>query len=716
MIHSIPERDEPLVLVIDDDQSMRRAMEAVMVSSGFEVVLSESGPAAIELCAQRQPNLVFLDVDMPDMDGFEICRAIRELPGGKFIQILMVTGPDDEDSIKRAFTAGADGCIATPINSVMLRHRGRYMLRAGKTLEKLSNACIRLEKIQEMARLGSWEINLQTGAFSCSEQACQLLGIDAAGRDIDLDAFLAPVFAAEQGEARRAIELAIQEGKPLRIVYQVVHPDDSRSYILNQGKILVDEQNVARIMLGAVQDITVQKLAEEEIKRLAFFDGLTGLSNRVLFMSQLEQEIALAQRMNTSFALLYLDLDRFKQVNDTFGHYVGDLLLQQVARALLQCIRATDIASRFYINDLEKKIARLGGDEFTIILSGVSKVEHVAIVARRIIKEIPKPYIIEGHNISITASVGISMYPADGKSADILLKHADTAMYQAKNSGRNNYQFFREELNMEVVERFALERDIARGLERSEFILYYQPKIDLSSMAIVGAEALIRWNHPERGMVPPAKFIPIAEECGQIIGITCEVVRSAISQWQQWREAGYEPGVVAVNISGDRFGQQKVMQAVTESLATSGLDPACLEVEVTENFLMQHLNEADTILQRLKSRQVRIGLDDFGTGYSSLSHLASLKVDTLKIDRSFVMGCIDIPGDLAVIRTIVAMARSLGVKTVAEGIETAEQLALVRQHGVDMAQGYYFSEPVPAEKFRLMLPKPGSRARGDGGS
>ncbi|SHO48844.1 putative bifunctional diguanylate cyclase/phosphodiesterase [Desulfopila aestuarii] len=705
MIHSIPERDKPLVLIIDDDLSMRLAMKAAMVRSGFEVVMAENGRDGIEMCTRREPNLVLLDVVMPEMDGFETCLAIRQLPSGEFTQILMVTGLDDVESTEKAFEAGADGFISKPINWVMLGHRGRYMLRAGKAFQELSKSRFRLEKTQQMAQLGNWEINLQTGEFSCSDEACRLLGLGDNQRPMSFEHFFLTVSAVERDEIKDRIEKAILERRSFRVPYRVSHPDGSQRYILNQGEVLFDDQQVAVIMLGAVQDITMQKLAEEEIKRLAFYDGLTGLSNRLFFMNQLEQEILYAKRKSTIFALLYLDLDQFKRVNDTFGHYVGDQLLKKIALDLQNCIRAADIASRFCDNDLEKLIARLGGDEFTIILTGVRKVEHVATVARRIVKELPKPYTIEGHEIAITTSVGISMYPADGKDPNILLKHADTAMYQAKKSGRNNYQFFRKELNAEVVERFSLERDISRALDRNEFILYYQPKIDLRSMGIVGAEALIRWNHPERGMVSPAKFIPIAEESGQIVGINRWVVKTAIEQWQKWISTGHVPGTVAVNMSGYQFAQQKVMNTVAEALELSGLDPEFLEIEITENILMQNISEAAAVLQQLKNMRVRIGIDDFGTGYSSLSYISSFKVDTIKIDRSFVMGCIEKPDNLVIIKTIIAMGQSLGIKVVAEGVETAEQLELIRQHGADMAQGYYFSKPVPPEEYIRLLDK-----------
>ncbi len=704
MIDNIPKgQEKPLVLIIDDDLSMRLAMKAAMSKSGFETVLAENGSAGITLFGQRIPNLVLLDVVMPEMDGFQTCEAIRKLPGGKFTQILMVTGLDDVESTDRAFQVGADGFVSKPINWVMLGHRGRYMLRAGRAFQELSRARFRLEKTQKMAKLGHWEIDLENGEFSCSEQAKQLLGIGYDDQLVTYQDFLVSVAAAERNDIKRKLDQAISERRSFRIPYKVIHPDGSHRYILNQGEVVLDEKDEAVTLLGAVQDVTLQKLAEEEIKRLAFYDGLTGLSNRLLFMNRMEQEIIASSRNKNTFALLYLDLDQFKRVNDTFGHSVGDQLLKKVAAALQKCIRCTDVASRFGTADPEKMISRLGGDEFTIILSGIVEPEHVAMVASRILKDIPRPYTIEGNEIIITTSVGISMYPADGMDANILLKHADTAMYQAKKNGRNNYQFFRKELNAQAVERFSLERDITKALERDEFRLYYQPKINLKSMSIVGAEALIRWNHPDRGMVPPGKFIAIAEESGQIVAINQWVVESATRQWQLWREAGLEPGAVAVNLSGYQFAQQKVLQTVSIALDNAGLDPSYLEIEITENILMQNIKETASILQQLKEMRVKISLDDFGTGYSSLSYLTSFQVDTIKIDRSFVRSCIEQPSNLVVIKAIIAMGQSLGIKVVAEGVETVEQLDIVKQYGADEAQGYYFSRPVEPEKFVEML-------------
>ncbi len=708
MIFKKPQREKPLALIIDDDFSLRISMQAALVKAGFDVREAENGRLGLQAYEEESPDLILLDVVMPEMDGFETCTRIRGLPGGEYVQILMVTGLDDTKSTEKAFEVGANGFISKPINWVMLGHRGKYMLRAGRAFQELNRSKYRLAKTQKLAKLGNWEIDQVTNEFTCSLEARNLLGIEGKNRVVTFDDFLAPISAEEKDMVQERINTALEARKSFSINYRVIHPDGTERHILNQGEILFNETQVPEIMLGAVQDVTQLKLAEEEIRYLAFYDSLTGLANRMLFLNRLDQEIAIAKRSDHKFALLFLDLDQFKLVNDTFGHHIGDQLLKKVSDVLQNCIRRTDIASRLSHASMETMIARLGGDEFTIILADIKEPEHAAVVARRIIKEIPKPYMLEGHEIAVTTSIGISLYPTDGVESSILLKNADAAMYKAKNSGRNNYQFYKKELNVASIERFSLERDLSRAIERGEFVLHFQPKISLPSREIVGAEALIRWLHPERGMVSPGLFIPIAEESGQIVSINKWVVESACSQWRELEKSGLDPGKIAVNLSGYQFTQDNVLKTVEKGLEVSGLTPEQLEVEITENILMQDTKETTGVLKQLKDMDIWIALDDFGTGYSSLSYLTTFQVDTIKIDRSFVMGCVENRLNLVVIKTIIAMGHSLNMKVVAEGVETDTQMEIISECGADEAQGFYFSRPLPIEEYRLLLEKSGS--------
>lgn len=409
---------------------------------------------------------------MPVLNGFDTCAAIRNLPGGDYTQSLMVTGLDDADSIEQAFQVGASDFNAKPINWVMLGHRARYMMRAGYAFQELDRSKRRLAKTQELAKIGNWEIDLVGHNFRCSPEALNLLGLPG-DRPVSYKDFLAPVIAQEYGKIKETIDAAVKSKRSFSVNYRAILPNGTQRHILNRGEIYYDELGVARVMLGAVQDVTQLKDAEEEIRLLAFYDGLTGLANRMLFPDRLDQEIAIAKRQKQIFALLFLDLDQFKRVNDTLGHHVGDLLLKSVAETLHKCIRASDTAARPQGSDAETLVARLGGDEFVIMLSDIDKPENASVVARRILQELPKPYDLAGNEVSVTTSIGICTYPSDGITGEVLLQNADSAMYHAKEKGRNNFQFYREDLNTRAIERFSIEHDLRNSLTKGEFHLPY---------------------------------------------------------------------------------------------------------------------------------------------------------------------------------------------------------------------------------------------------
>ncbi len=695
----------PLALVVDDDLSLRLTLAGALKKAGFKVIQAENGLKALSLFRSQKPELIMLDVIMPEMDGFTTCAAIRQEPEGVYPQILMVTGLDDITSIERSFEAGANDFVVKPINLVMLGHRARYMLRAGLAFQKLSRSQNRLSKTQELAKLGHWQIDLVDNAFHCSPEACCLIGVKQTDRPMTSDEFLSSVAGHERDHIKCFVDECVAVKKSFSLNYGVILPDGTEKHILNKGEILFDEHGVPETMLGIVQDVTQLKQAEEEIRFLAFYDGLTGLANRMMLMNQLQQAIIDARHGNEMFALFFIDLDQFKRINDTLGHHIGDLLLIDVAETLKKHIRRGDTVARIGAENSDSLIARLGGDEFTILLTGIRDVESAAVIARRIIKEIPATHCIEGHEVSVTASIGISVFPADGADADILLKNADAAMYHAKNCGRNNYQFYMESLNAAAVERFSLERDLKHAVEREEFLLHYQPQVHIASRKIVGAEALIRWRHPVKGMIPPGDFIPIAEESNLIIDINKWVLNTACRQCQQWLDAGLPEIRIAVNLSGYKVARQNIVDNIQKTLQETALDAGLLEVEITENVLLHATDETMSTFQRMKNLRIRIALDDFGTGYSSLSYLSSFPVDTLKIDRSFVSGCVERKKNRVIIKAIAAMGHSMGMKIVAEGIETAAQLEIIKGYGCDEAQGYYFSPPVSSVEFADMLKK-----------
>lgn len=443
--------------------------------------------------------------------------------------------------------------------------------------------------------------------------------------------------------------------------------------------------------IGVFSDITERKAAEAQIEFLAYHDALTELPNRRLAVDHLELALAYADRSATKAAVLFLDLDNFKTINDSFGHATGDALLKAVVKRLRECTRETDT------------ISRQGGDEFLVVLTNVSDTDAITGVAEKILEKIEETFHIEGNEIATSLSIGIAVYPDDSRDVDTLLNLADTAMYHAKEAGRNAYRFYTEQMNEDAHEHQRIRVGLRRALERDEFILYYQPQIDLTSGAVVGAEALIRWNHPEQGFLPPGRFIPIAEESGLIVPMGDWVLREACRQTVAWQKAGLPELVVAVNVSAMQFKRGDLEQSVLQALDESGLAPKFLELELTESILIQDTEKVLETVQRLKSRGLLLSIDDFGTGYSSLSYLKRFNVDKLKIDRSFVCDMANNPNDAVIIRAIIQMARSLNLKTIAEGVEDEHMLAFLRLQYCDEAQGYYFARPMPADEFARYL-------------
>jgi len=447
-----------------------------------------------------------------------------------------------------------------------------------------------------------------------------------------------------------------------------------------------------------VRDISERRLAEQHMTRLAKFDSLTGLPNRSLFRERLQQAMARAQRHGRQVALMFLDLDRFKTINDSLGHHVGDLLLQHVAHSLRSCLRETDEVDAVDAAEIGCTISRLGGDEFTVILEDIDNAQQAAAAARRILGALRTPFSGAGQEIVVSTSIGITMYPADASPLDELIKHADMAMYRAKEQGRNGYQFYSDQFNTEAARRLQLESGLRHALERGEFELYYQPRAELASGAVTGVEALLRWRRSDGTVVSPDQFIGVLEDTGLIVRVGRWVLHSALLQLRAWQDQGLPPLSMAVNLSARQFRDAGLVASVKGALDRSGVKAEWLELELTESMLMDGETHRQT-LDRLAETGVRVAIDDFGTGYSSLSYLKRLRVDTLKVDRSFVQGLPDNPEDAAISTAVIALGRSLGLRVVAEGVETRAQRAFLRRQGCDEIQGYLLSPPVQPDVF-----------------
>ncbi|OGT97333.1 MAG: hypothetical protein A2X80_09415 [Geobacteraceae bacterium GWB2_52_12] len=466
---------------------------------------------------------------------------------------------------------------------------------------------------------------------------------------------------------------------------------------------LRDSAGAITHFVSTAKDMTQQKHLEEKIRLLAYYDELTGLPNRAFHRELMVKTIEHARRYGQMFGALCIDLDNFKRINDTLGLSVGDLLLKTMADRLSTFLRSSDFTARPGGDETVELLYRLGGDEYLVLLQNIGQAKDAALVAGRLLRELARPCILNGQEVFITASIGISLYPDDGENVDDLLKNADAAMYLAKDQGRNNYQFYSKSHSAAVFETLTLESKLRRGLDHGELVLFYQPKLDATTRAIHGMEALIRWMHPEKGMIMPGSFIPFAETSDLIVQIGEFTLRTACRQVKLWLEAGFKPACVAVNVSGRQFGRTDLIEVVKGALQQAGISPGHLELEITEGTIMRNPEEAIRTMHRLKEMGIRLTIDDFGTGYSSLNYLKQFPLDFLKIDQSFVRNVATSHSDRAIIRAIIAMAHSLNLKLVAEGVETEEQFSFLREQGCDELQGFLFSRPVAAEAFSALL-------------
>jgi diguanylate cyclase (GGDEF)-like protein/PAS domain S-box-containing protein len=697
------EKTSALVLVVDDEELVRIFAREALEQAGFEVCEATNGAQALEQFTSRHPNLVIMDVVMPVMDGFTACSRIRESAEGSRVPILIMTALDDVESIARAYEHGATDFIAKPMNATILGHRIRYMLRGSITLNALLRSEARLGLAQRIAKIGNWEWYPSTGRFTASSELCRLMGIRQQDFGATKAAFLKNIHEEDRDRVNQALNAILDERKPCDIDHRIILPNGGEFTVNLQAEAVFDDQLRAVTIVGTAQDISERKRSEREIHRLAYYDSLTGLPNRVLFKDRVTQALAHARRYQSTLAVLFLDLDRFKVINDTLGHNVGDLLLKQVADRLTDSVRHSDSISRSMDKEETHELARLGGDEFTALLTNIRDPQDAGSVARRILEALARPFLIDGHEITVTASAGIAIFPTDGDSVDFLLKSSDIAMYYAKDQGRNNFQFYSGTMNALAAERLEMENDLRKALERHEFIVHYQPQVDIRTNRIVGAEALVRWQHPLRGTLMPDVFLPIAIETGMIQKLDPEVLLMACRQNKAWQDAGYTPIRVSVNVSNSFFHGASLTSAIARVLEETKLDPAYLELELMESITMRHVETSITMLRELRAMGVRLSIDDFGTGYSSLSYLQRFPLNMLKIDQSFVQGATRNVANASITRAIISLAHGMNLSVLAEGVETKEQLELLRQQECDQVQGHIFGWPMPGEEFVELL-------------
>ncbi len=679
------------LLLVDDEPNILKALKRLLRKDDYHILTAISGAEGLQQLAQQQVNVIISDQRMPYMTGVEflgqVCTlypdTVRIVLSG-YADFSAVTGAINEGAIYKFFTK--------PWDDQQMRANVLEAFRHAELNEKNEQ----LTRIFESTLEGILITDVQGVIQSVNPAFSSITGYsssEAIGKTPELlksdrhdAAFFQTMWQSLEQHGQWEGEVWNQrkngEVYPQWLVLTAI-----------KGK-----ENKPSQYVGLFNDISEQKKNEEHIRFQAYHDALTGLPNRLLFNDRLHVALAQVRRMNEQLAIMFIDLDRFKNINDSIGHAVGDQLLQVMAKRLQHFTRDEDT------------VARMGGDEFTVLLPRFKQLDDVKQVAVKILKGLREPFQIEGHELVITSSIGISFYPNDGEQAESLMKNADSAMYRAKDQGRNKYQFYSSDMNAGAIEYLTLETQLRHAVQRQEFCLYYQPQVDIHSGKLIGFEALIRWLHPEQGLIAPGKFITLLEETGLIVPVGEWILNESCRQNFVWREAGLEPIRVAVNVSSVQFRAAPIDQLVANALNGSGLIANGLEVEITEGALMVDVSQSRKTLHQIRDMGVAIAIDDFGTGYSSLSYLKEFPVDMLKIDQSFVRDISCNPQDMEIVTSIIAMAHGLALGVIAEGVETIEQLELLRSLGCDQIQGYYTGRPLDSKQATALLKKSASQS------
>jgi diguanylate cyclase (GGDEF)-like protein/PAS domain S-box-containing protein len=634
-------------------------------------------------------DIILVDLFLRDSEGVETFDALFNLVPP--IPIMLLCDEQNEAAAFEAVQHGAQGYLSKGyFPNALVPQALRSIIQRKKVEEALfvekERARVTLESIGD----GVLSTDVACNITYLNAQAERMIGWtrkEAHGRPIAEVLHL--IDSETRLPARNPVEMVIEHKKNLALYAQsiLVRRDGYETPIEDSAAPIFDRNGEVTGAVIVFHDVSEAHAMAQKMAHLAEHDYLTSLPNRLLLYDRLTQAVAYAKRHHTQVAVLFLDLDNFKHINDSLGHSVGDELLESVSKRLVAQVRHSDTVSR------------LGGDEFVVLVLEDSHAEHSTIAAEKILRALAEPHHLAGNELHITTSIGISLYPADGEDVEALIKNADTAMYHAKKKGKNNFQFFNSEMNVRAVERQSTEVELRQAIERGEFVLHYQPKVDLASGKLAGAEALIRWHHPQRGIIFPDSFIPVAEDSGLIIAIGRTVLRQVCLQIKSWLKEEMEPFVVSVNVSAMEFRDKNFVQNVQHVLQDTGVDPRLLQLELTESVLMRSIDKSIAILYELKQTGVQLAVDDFGTGYSSLSYLSKLPIDVLKIDQSFVQNISADSGNGIIVSAVISMGASLKQRVIAEGVETQEQLLFLNAHHCNEGQGYLFSAPLPVDQF-----------------
>jgi diguanylate cyclase (GGDEF)-like protein/PAS domain S-box-containing protein len=726
------------ILIVDDLPDNLRVLQAAISDYGFKVRCAKSGSMALTAAQADLPALVLLDINMPDMDGYEVCRRLKANEKTCEVPVIFLSAIDDAFDKVKAFEVGGADYITKPfqVEEVLIRIQNQLELLVAKReiiylnadLEKrvkerttllneeieerkqievkLQGSEKRLESILNSLEEVVWSIALPpTLPLPSTTFTPKLLYINRSaekvfGRSIaeffkDSQLWLEATHPEDRQEVEQAVPHLLDTGS-ISLNYRIVRPDGEIRWISDRRQIIYDDLGNASRIDGVISDITNQKLAEERLRHDALHDSLTGLPNRTLFMERVEQALKRSKRHPENwFAVLFIDLDRFKLINDSFGHGVGDELLIEVAALIEGLLRSTDT------------VARLGGDEFTILLDDLQDKADVELLTDRILKKLTSPLSLGEYTIFMSASIGVVLSSKGYQKGEDLLRDADIAMYRAKSKGKGCYSIFDVEMYEQTLNLLQMHTDLQLASERQEFLLHYQPIVSLQTGQIMGLEALIRWQHPVRGLISPADFIPAAEETGLIIQIGEWVLQEACQQMQIWQTQFPEISSLkmSINLASKQFQEQHFIETLDRILSSTGVEASSLELEITESVLMDQGEATLHLLSQLKSRRISLSIDDFGTGYSSLGYLRRFPINRLKVDRSFVSHMNIVGENCEIVRTIINLAHTLGMDVVAEGVETVEQRDLLQLLGCEFAQGYLFYKPLNAQEAMIELSK-----------
>lgn len=694
-----------LILTIDDDHMIGLMLHDVLDREGFEVLSVANGRDGIDMINARRPELVLLDVMMPEMDGFECLQLIRKIPGMELLPIVMLTGADDTDSINRSFELGATDFIVKPIHWPTLPHRLRYFLRASSALSELAKSEADLRTAQKIARLGSWDWVVEEDKMEWSDEVFNVLDVAPDEFDGQCRDLYKRLVNADAEKLLQAIGRCAKNKQNFHLECQIRHANGSDNVLLVHGEPIVVGNDVTHIH-GTIQDITERRRIEEQIRFLSYYDPLTHLPNRKLFKMILGQAMAYSNLNNAEMSALFISVDRVKRVIETLGPSVGDQIVKLFADRLVAKVQECayvpvnvgyDANHDYDINQM--LVSRVGGDEFVILVSNIKDTSDSIKIAKSVFQVIEQPFSIEEHEIFLSMSIGIAVYPGDGVDEDGFIKNGKVAMSHAREQGQNDYQFFRKSLNVAAFHKLSMENNLQRAIERDELLLFYHAIVNMRTNTVIGCEALIRWQHPELGLVPPSQFIPIAEESGLINYISHWVLESACTQMRQWQQQGLPLQVISINVSSTQFRKDTFADEVSQILARLNLASGHLKLELTESILLDGIKDVLGTVKQLRALGVQISIDDFGTGYSSLSYLKKLPITELKIDRSFIRDVHLNDDDKAITQAILGLAKSLSLDVVAEGVDHQEQVAFLLQQGCEFAQGFLYSKPLPAAEF-----------------